>query len=179
MTTRLFMSPCLALLAGASWLALGASAQDATHQNPATTPETVIDGALHPDQIPDSVAYRLWFLTVSTVPNPTTKDKARQASHLGMIGLESGDRQQLLTILADFRLQWTKLVNDYNESARAAISQNSQPDTTTFLQKRDDLVQHVRDTLKQVLTPDGMGKLDAFVRSEKRSMKIDAKEAQP
>jgi hypothetical protein len=74
---------------------------------------TLVDGAQHPELIPDSTAYRLYLLTVCTVPNPTDDERARQYSRLGMIRLQDKDRQQLNMILADFKSQYTSLISHY------------------------------------------------------------------
>lgn len=50
----------------------------------------IVDGALRPDLIPDEAAYRLYFVAVSEMPNPSGEARQRQLSHLGRIGLQNG-----------------------------------------------------------------------------------------
>jgi hypothetical protein len=148
-----------------------AQAQDAPHQHPDTT---LVDGAVHPELIPDSVAYRLYFLTHSTGATPTQEDQKRQHAHLAKIGLEDGDLKILIGVLADFRASYDALESQYNHSAEAAAAKGEAGDIDAFLRQRDGLVQAARDTLKIRLTADGMLLFDIFVRSEKRHMKMHA-----
>lgn len=58
---------CLGIALILSMLALGAWAQTSPpqHIHPNVT---VVDGAIRPELIPDSTAYRLWLITVSLPP---------------------------------------------------------------------------------------------------------------
>jgi hypothetical protein len=87
-------------------------------------------------------------------------------------------RSRFLGILTDFRVRYAALIDQYNESATAALAQGTAPDTKLFLQKRNDLVQSVMATLRQSLSTEGMKKLDSYIQSQKRAMKVDAAEAQ-
>ncbi len=153
--------------------ALGAWAQNSPPQHQhSQVAVTTLDGSAHPELISDSTAYRLYLVTVSEEPNATAEARARQNSHLGMIGLQDGDRQQLVTILADFKSQYLALIDRFNQSATAALAQGMQPDQKTFLQQRDDLVQSTRDAIKRALTADGVARFDAHVQGERKRMKI-------
>ena len=78
-------------------LALLCSTPRIRAQNPTNPHEhgssSVIDGAEHPELIPDSIAYRLFFVTVSLKPNPTQEDRNRQQAQLKAIGLQASDMQ--------------------------------------------------------------------------------------
>src|SRR4029077_6525313 len=68
-----------------SLFAFGTRAQTPPkHQHAAAN---VIDGAAHPELIPDSVAYRLYFVAVSTVQNPAEAEQKHQHAHLMKTGL--------------------------------------------------------------------------------------------
>ena len=145
------------------------------HNHPASG---VIDGAVHPELIPDSVAYRLYFVAVSEMPNPTDEQKARQSAHLAKMGLADADLHSIILVLEDFKVQYTNLVARYNESANAAQRSGDKPDIDGFLLQRDGLVQGTRERLKSLLTPDGVKRLDAHVQAEKQSMKVSSQEGQ-
>lgn len=147
-----------------------------TDVSPASPPK-IIDGSVHPELIPDVVAYRLFLLTISTSRNPTAKELARQRSHLGMVHLGPQDLLHIIPVLRDFRSQYDSLISDYNQSASEALQHGKQPDVEAFLQRRDALVQKSRGELKLALTPDGAARLDAYVQIQKRMMKIDAAES--
>ena len=69
----------------------------------------IVDGAIHPDLIPDAAAYRLYFVAVSEMPNPSGEAKQRQLSHLGRIGLQAEDLQVLIPILNSFKVRYSDL----------------------------------------------------------------------
>ena len=132
----------------------------------------LIDGSQHPELIPDSTAYRLYLLTISELPNASEQDRNRQNAHLAKLRLNDKDRQTLITVLAEFKSQHTTLVNRYNQAATAALARGIQPDPTTFLQQRDDLVQATQNAIQRILGADGMLRLDAHVQAEKQRMTI-------
>jgi hypothetical protein len=141
-------------------------------------PTSFIDGAQTPDLIPDSAAYRLYFLTVSEMPNPSEEAKIRQISHLGKVQLHDDDLQSLIGTLANFKQQYNALIDRYNREATVIDASGGTPNTQSFLIQRDALVQSTRNALKQTLSADGMAKLDAHIQGEKRRMKVGSKEAQ-
>ena len=152
--------------------ALGAWAQTSPpqHQHPTVT---VVDGAKNPELIPDSTAYRVWLVTVSLPPHATEKERAFQQAHLRTLKLASGvDSLQLLTILTEFKSQYLSLIARYNESAKAALLNGSQPDEKLFLQQRDDLVSSTRAAIAQRLTVQGASAIDAHVQGEKKRIQL-------
>lgn len=151
-------------------------AQHTNHTAPA--PSNIIDGSSHPELVPDSVAYRLYFVTASELPNAATEAQQRQLSHLGRIGLHAGDLQETIAILNEFKVEYSALIAEYNATATAADVQGIKPDLAGFLKLRDALVQTTRVQLKQKLSLNGMTQFDAFVQSEKKHMKVAVEEAQ-
>jgi hypothetical protein len=148
------------------------------HQRVAGNPAPTIDGSAHPELIPDSTAYRLWLVVVSLPANASEEDKKRQAGHLAPLGLRDADRQALVTILAEFKSQYASLIDQYNQSAEAAMARNELADIETFLLRRDALVQSTRDALKRALSPDAWDRVDLRVQGEKKRMKVSPREAQ-
>lgn len=148
--------------------AFGARAQSSPpqHQHNVTTPN-VIDGAVHPELIPDSIAYRLYLVALSTGPNATQAQVTSQRAHVMRTGLADTDQQMFISILSDFRTKYDVLVADYNAAAKA----DPTTDVHTLLKKLDDLVQSTRDTISVRLSSQGAAKLHAFVVSEKKNMK--------
>lgn len=144
-----------------------AQASPPQHQHDITAPN-LIDGAAHPELIPDSVAYRLYLVAVSTNPNPTEVEQTHQRAHLIRTGLTDTDRQMLTSILSDFRTKYDALVKEYNDSAKADPTSN----VHTLLKKIDNLVQSTRDNISVRLSSHGAAKLHAFVISEKKNMRM-------
>jgi hypothetical protein len=145
------------------------SALSQPHQQQAPN---VIDGSAHPELIPDSVAYRLYLVAVSTAQNPTEAEQARQRAQITRTGLVSIDQQLFINILSDFRTKYDALVTEYNDGARAAAARNETADVHALLRKIDDLVQSTRDAIGVRLSSKGAEKLYTFVVSEKKNMKM-------
>src|ERR1700723_1022999 len=61
---------------------------------------TVIDGAKHANQIPDVIAYRLYFFVLTN---------EAQDANVGMLNLDSTDRTELVRILNDFKTQDSRI----------------------------------------------------------------------
>ena len=141
-----------------------------------SAPSAVIDGNEHPEQIPDIVAYRLYFTSVGESPNPTEGRKRRQRAFIAKIpGLTQDDPDALARTLEDFKVQYDAMVAAYNARVEAAVKGSTNlPDGDAFLAERDQLVQETRDRLKQVLSANGMAGLDAHVQAEKRRMRISS-----
>ena len=157
-------------------LAFGARAQNsASHQH--ATPSDIIDGSVHPELIPDVVAYRLYFVAISENPTPLPNESRRQHAHLQGAGLKENDIQAAAHILASFKSQYSTLIDQYNTSKE--VLNNTNDGLPLFIMKRDAIVQATRDALKAALTVTGMASLDARIKSEKSMMKVAAQEIQP
>lgn len=144
-----------------------------THQH---GPAKMIDGSVNPELIPDLTAYRLYLLAVSKPQNPTDSQKRHQAAQLGMIGIQEGDRQTILAVLANFRSQYESLIRTYNEIATAANARGESADPGPLERQIDQLTQSSHDELRGAMTAGGWARLDARVQSEKKNMKIGAGE---
>ena len=127
---------------------------------------TVIDGAKHPELIPDSTAYRLYLMTVSSMPADL------QVSQLRSAGVSAEKLPKAMTILADFKSQWDHLRDTYNESTKLNPSDQSKLDN--FLKLRDALVTSTRRQLQAQLGDEVMSAFDSHVQHEKARMKISA-----
>jgi len=139
----------------------------------------VIDGAVHPELIPDLTAYRLWMVAVSRPPAPTDEQVRRQHMQLAKVGLRAADEQTLVAILADFNSQYHTLIQDYNAEATAQIARGERPDVAGMRAQRDSLVQSTHDRIEAALPPDSWALVDAHVQNEKRRMKLGLQGVQP
>lgn len=132
----------------------------------------IIDGTKHPELVPDSAAYRLYFLTVAVPADASDVEHRRQRAFLKMAGIGDEDLPYAISVLADFRSRYDDLVKQYNDSVAQADKVGQTPDSATFLLQRDALVQSVRDMLKLDISPASMAHLDAHMQREKRFMKV-------
>ena len=155
--------------------AFGAWAQTSPpqHQHAAANVTNIIDGAVHPELIPDPVAYRLYLVALSTGQNPTEAEQKHQRAHLMKTGLGDTDQQAVISLLSEFRAKYDALLAEYNDSARAALARNEMADVRSFLRKLDDLVQSTRDTISVRLSSRSAAQLHSFVVSEKKNMKVE------
>jgi hypothetical protein len=140
------------------------------------TPADMIDGATNPDLIPDSIAYRLFFVSAAGPADPTPQDNDRQRAHLRDAGLLEEEVSRAAGVLAAFRAQYGDLVTQYNESVQAANEGGVEPDLATFLSQLDQLVELTRKALGEAISPEAAKRLEAYVQYEKRNMRM-AKEA--
>lgn len=138
----------------------------------------MVDGAANPELVPDSVAFRLYFVAVSQKPNPTPEEATRQMAHIRRIGLEDTDQRALIDTLTDFKTRYDAMITQFNAIAEADTAAGIKPDTATFLLNRDKLVQEVRDAIASALSQEGVAKLTNHVQSEKKNMKVSIGEAQ-
>jgi hypothetical protein len=126
----------------------------------------IIDGSKTPEMIPDSVAYRLYFVTVAS------QASAVQRAQLTTAGLSPDEIQAASKILAEFKSKWESLTKSYNQSVDASEAIGIAPDWLGFDVKSDRLVANTRDDLRRVLSATGVQSFDAHVEREKKNMKI-------
>jgi len=161
-------------LAAAQSTAPAPPAHQHTQANMAQT--NIIDGAVHPEMIPDLTAYRLYLAMVSRPPAPTDDQVKRQEAQLRKTGLQDGDRKRLVATLSNFYSEYQNLIQTFNQEATSAWARGERPDMESLRVQRDQLVQSTHDALKAALTAKGWTLLDAHVQNEKKHMKIHAKE---
>ncbi|MGH9454955.1 MAG: hypothetical protein ACRD2O_13385, partial [Terriglobia bacterium] len=140
-TALLYHAPHLNRLSGRP-LSSSAAAPQSAVSRPA-----LIDGARHPELVPDLVAYRLFFVTVAEPAQPTAEQKARQRAQLLTAGLKQDDLQHASSVLATFKAEYGDLVERYDESVDVANRSGKAPDLQRFLSQQDALVQATREAL--------------------------------
>lgn len=143
-----------------------------THVHPQPA---VIDGAVNPELISDITAYRLYFLAVSSSSNPTDAEVRRQSAQISNLGIQDEDRKVMISILQNFRTQFSDWVVSFNERAKAAWDEKEPFAPETYLAQRDQIVQSAHDALQASLSHEGWSRLDGVVKSEKKRMKISGK----
>ena len=179
------MTRCVTAVVGVLVFAFGAWAQNSPPHNHSAANVQTIDGAKNPELIPDNTAFRLWLVTVSTLPNASVQERERQEAHFNRLHFSSPlDRPLLQSILTNFKSQYTSLINHYNEAQKAAWASGPVPiaqqqaDLKLLLEQRDELVAATRVAITNQLSTEGANHVMAHVVSEKQFMKIVAKEGQ-
>lgn len=129
----------------------------------------VIDGAEHPELIPDLTAYRLWLLAVSAdVQDKPDKSETARKAHLRAAHIADADISTADAILVQFRSDYSRLVANYNASRAAG----QQPSLDFFVTQRDLLVQQTAGSLQSKLGSDSFSNLQGHMQAEKAHMKI-------
>ena len=144
-----------------------------------SAPQAMVDGATHPELVPDSTAYRLVFVVLGLPANASAADKQLQMLRLSHVGLNTADTQAAVQALELFNSQYTSIIKNFNDATHLAVMNGGAPDVAGFALMRDGLVQATRDQLKQALSPQAMAALDSFVQQEKTRMRVPANVAAP
>ena len=133
-----------------------------TQQSPPSSAVTIIDGSQHPELIPDALAYRLYFLAVTSLPPTIRQDQLTYGA-----GVFQTNLQAATTAIVAFRTAYDSLSNSYNQQVQAG----SNPNPNFFASQRDALVANARAALQKILSPTEMQSFDAHVQGEKTKMK--------
>lgn len=138
----------------------------------------VTDGAVNPELIPDSTAYHLYFLNLSTKVNPSVDESHYQSAAIGHLGLDGIDQLRLIGVLRDFRDRRDGLIARFNIYATSAQARGEVVDQTLFLQQLDDLTVSTRASLKLSLSDMALTNLDRRVQEVKKHIKHFESEVQ-
>lgn len=141
-------------------------------------PTKVIDGAVHPEQIPDLMAYRLYLLSLSTPSVPTETEKKRQSIRLSRLALPDAERDTFLRAITNFRAEHDRLIREYNEKATAANARGETYDISPLIQQLNNLTQSTHNALQTILSETSWARLDQIVQYEKRRMQIRTSEGE-
>ena len=131
---------------------------------------TKIYGAEHPEQIPDKLAWSLYFGAVSESPNPKPSEIARQKAKLRSAHLADPDIAQAARVLVNFHVKSkdidARLAEAVSSFERTGVAVNH----SAFMSERQALVDNTHSSLKELLSASGMAYLEAHIRDEKRFM---------
>jgi hypothetical protein len=151
------------------WLSHASAQTIDPHHNHTLSPQ--IDGALHPEQIPDASAYRLFLGTAGTHANATEQEKAKRLGIIERIGMSAEDTAKLVQIADTYRQTFDVMIQQYNAGVEALAKAHRDPDQKAFIVQREALVESTRQSLQQ-LSPSGRAKLHEFIQQEKHSMAV-------
>ena len=132
---------------------------------PAALVPVTIDGAVHPEQIPDSLALRFVLLSLSLPANPTSVDLKKQELRLRRIPMSNNDKQILTRIAKDFG-------RDFKQWQSALVpSENLSSDILAQeVSERDALVARYKANLSSSLSSQGSAGFAAYLLLEKAKM---------
>lgn len=150
----------------------GSFRQSATPSNSSNTETGVslpiaVDGLLHPEQVPDHVAYR-HFISVTAVGTTAPRaDIHRRESILGRVGLSDADRQSYLASIANVR---DELVST-DQSMRTVHHDVAAAEE--LRQQRASILDNAKMRVMSSLSSDGIQRLETHIRERvKRQIRI-------
>jgi|SRR6267143_51182 len=136
------------------------------------SPNTV-DGAVHPELIPDNKAEFMYFLALATDKGSNEISLKQQYAHLHFgAGLSDAEVVAVALVLTDFKTKFTAISDEYNATQYSNDATVRATGLTVFLAKRDALVQATDGTLTGTLSSNGAAKLHSHIMKEKSNMKI-------
>src|SRR5512142_1717926 len=94
-------------------LSLGALAQNHAAMSGMASHASVIDGAQHPELIPDSTAYRLYFETVAKMPPDVLRSQWSSA------GLSSDEIAPAAAAIQQFKSGWDAVREAYSRDVES------------------------------------------------------------
>lgn len=133
-----------------------------THQH-GTVNNMKVDGSQHPELIPDSVAYRLYFISLSNL------SPVAQQARLRQVNLTADEIVAATAVLNTFKAQWDRVRNDYNANVEKL---GGAADSASFIEQRDALVNATRNALRNVLSIRGDVLLEANLQDAKHHIKM-------
>ncbi len=130
---------------------------------------------MHPELIPDDVAYKMLFLSLIEPANPAEADQARQDAKLRMIGLSDEDNASFLARLGEFRDRMKDLGDRSEEilkmTPNPSRGSNEWLELSDIEQQTNTLVTDTVEALHTGLSQDGFSKLQARLAQFKHTIK--------
>lgn len=123
-----------------------------------------INGGEHPEQIPDSVAYRLWFTRLGHALDDEAKEPGITASTLLQTGLSETDQSVVRGEVISWWKNYLKIVADYH-AANVAAGTVTPPVRVAYKQSVVDLTMTTAQSIKTSLSQDGATRFYAFIVS--------------
>ena len=155
---------CFALNAQTAAPGAAGNSQGVAH---VTSLVVLVDGSKHPEQIPDDLAYRHYFLAVATHEQPSAEEQERQKAQLAPLGLSEPDRQQIVLQLGRMTTQLEAI-----EAEREA-SDGTDAALAGFSVRRDALLSQKAASVRGALSADGASRLGRYItESVKGKIKI-------
>ena len=155
-------------------LALLMTATVATAQHQHAVPNTIkVDGAKHPEQIPDEVAYFNYFRgrSVSEGAILTVEERHHLVGGIQMLQLSQKDELQFLLALAQLRTKLDALYKSH--SAKAEVGRATARDLWYGPGGIAQIVGETRTKLAEVLSPEGLKSVEGAVQEMRKNTRFE------
>jgi TPR repeat protein len=134
-----------------------------------------IKGSAHPELIPDSVAYRMWFSQVGHALDDEAKMPGQVQAVFSMTNLSEADQAALKGIVITWQQQEKQLVSAYNAKIEEA---NRTRDFTYAIQVKfhhdhADLALATAKIAKESLSTEGSKTFEQFIQGQKGAISMN------
>lgn len=169
------------ILIGACLYASGAFGQHEQCPRPAAAPAfrgsvgssclKVVDGASHPQEIPETVAFRMFYRALAQPANATPEQIDMQRALVSSATLSESDLKQLFWVMADYRASLDNLRHNV-KLARQLPKGVDEATAQRLTAERDQIVEQATANLTATLSKEGMAHLHELILSERKNMAI-------
>lgn len=132
----------------------------------------MIDGKVHPELIPATTAWRLWFSAVSLPSGAAQAKRDAQTAYLRAAGLEGNDAAAVRGDLETFYVQFNSVVNTQNSAVQAKAANLQVASDSPFFNDRTALVNATIANIKAHITAAKFNDLRDYVMQQKQTMRI-------
>ena len=109
---------------------------------------TLIDGAAHPEQIPESLAFRMFYRFLAQPANPTPEQIDRQQALVAPANLSEKDLQQLASVMADYYVGLENLRREVRIAKEASPNGLDAATAQRLTAERDSIVDEATSKLE-------------------------------
>lgn len=134
-------------------------------------PIVLVDGAIHPEKIPEAVAFRMFFRTLAQPANPTPEQVDRQRSMVAPANLSESDLRGLAQVMSDYHFALESLRHEFR-AAKASLGGIDEYTSQKLTAERDAIVDDAKTQLTANLSAEGMARLRNLILSERKNMAI-------
>jgi hypothetical protein len=151
----------------------GINAQSTQQTTTQDVEPQMIDGGVNPELIPNSVAYRMYYIAATeTTSGWSSAEKSEYLrSFFRLPGASDEDMDTVEAILLDFRSQYDQLIVNFNAQATENLKNAVVTDPSSLTDQFDDLTDKTTKSLSKVFK-DKQGSLEAHIQDEKKHMKV-------
>lgn len=135
-------------------------------------PAPAVDGAQHPEQIPDSVAWRLFLKAVCEPLDGSPEQQRRLAAKVGRAHLRPADFASFRQIVGQFQTKHADWRKRYLNAIEDARKYKLFLDHETFRTELAEIVSRTTAALETSLSAEGFTGLRGFLQKEKSRIKI-------
>lgn len=121
------------------------------------------NGANTPEKVPDHLAYAHFIIAIAEPDSPSTEQTARRAAMLAPVQLSKSDTTSLIAALKGVHMQLDFLSRETQRLSAERAASQSRLDHLRL--QRTRVLDGARTRLAAMLSREGCGRLDAYIRT--------------